>query len=75
MTGPQFDALVKLKRGKPESPGNRAARLVLVNGVSAPDAVRATGASRSTVYKAVDSYWESHKLMQTLYGSPPETCS
>ena len=53
MTGEQYDALVRLMRGSPESAANKAARLVLVDGLTQAEAVRETGATRSTVSDAV----------------------
>ncbi|WP_223508801.1 MULTISPECIES: TrfB-related DNA-binding protein [unclassified Pseudomonas] len=68
MKGEQYDALVKLMRGDVESAGNRAARRVLVDGVGQADAVRETGASRSTVSITVRRYVEADKLMRRVYG-------
>lgn len=52
MTPPQFDALAELLhlRG---GPATDAARLVLVEGLSAPDAAVRVGMSRTAVYNAV----------------------
>lgn len=47
MTAEQYDALVKLMRGSADSPGNLAARRVLVDGVSQAEAGREVGASRN----------------------------
>lgn len=69
MTGEQYDALVKLMRGKPESPANRAARRVLVDGISQAEAVQETGVTRGTVSKAVRSYTDADQLMRTVYGA------
>ncbi|MBC2692591.1 MULTISPECIES: TrfB-related DNA-binding protein [Pseudomonas] len=68
MKGEQYDALVKLMRGDVESAGNRAARRVLVDGVVQADAVRETGASRSTVSITVRRYTEADELMRRVYG-------
>ncbi|TCV51363.1 TrfB-related DNA-binding protein [Pseudomonas sp. 460] len=68
MKGEQYDALVKLMRGDVESAGNRAARRVLVDGVVQADAVRETGASRSTVSITVRRYSEADELMRKVYG-------
>jgi hypothetical protein len=68
MKGEQYDALVKLMRGDVESAGNRAARRVLVDGVVQADAVRETGASRSTVSITVRRYAEADELMRRVYG-------
>ena len=67
VTGAQFDALVKLKRGDLNSPGNRAARRVLVDGVSQAEAMRETGASRSTVHLTVKRYAEAYELMREVF--------
>ena len=67
MTGEQYDALVKLMRGDPESAGNRAARRVLVDGVSQAEARRETGASRSTVHLTVRRYAEAGELMRQVF--------
>lgn len=66
--GEQYDALVKLMRGSPDSPANRAARLVLVEGQVQADARVVTGVSRATVSDAVKRYWDAHLLMQSVYG-------
>ncbi|MNG33612.1 hypothetical protein D3C84_1199040 [compost metagenome] len=68
MKGEQYDALVKLMRGDVESAGNRAARRVLVDGVGQADAVRETGASRSTVSITVRRYAEADELIRRVYG-------
>lgn len=70
MTADQFEALVKLMRGDPESAGNRAAKLVLVlvEGLKQADAMRATGATRATISNAVRRYSESNALMMRVYG-------
>ena len=68
MKDEQYDALVKLMRGEVESAGNRAARRVLVDGVVQADAVRETGASRSTVSITVRRYTEADELMRRVYG-------
>ncbi|MGP4921732.1 TrfB-related DNA-binding protein [Pseudomonas helleri] len=68
MKDEQYDALVKLMRGDVESAGNRAARRVLVDGVVQADAVRETGASRSTVSITVRRYTEADELMRRVYG-------
>lgn len=69
MTGDQYDALVKLMRGSAHSPGNLAARRVLVDGVSQAEAGRETGASRSTVHLTVKRYMEGYELMQKVFQS------
>lgn len=72
MTGEQYDALVKLMRGKPESPACRAARRVLVDGVSQAVAVREAGITRGTVSKAVRTYTEADQLMRAVYAAEKE---
>lgn len=67
MTGEQFDALVKLMRGNSESAGNRAARRVLVDGITQAEAMRETGASRSAVGNAVGRYADANELMRLVY--------
>lgn len=67
MTGEQFDALVKMMRGNPQSISNRAARRVLVDGITQADAHRETGATRSGVHNAVRRYSEADKLMRSVY--------
>ncbi|MGO2241119.1 MAG: hypothetical protein ACTH5D_05110 [Halomonas sp.] len=67
MTGAEYDALVKLMRGSPESAANRAARGVLVEGMSQTDARRETGATRSTVSDAVARYEEADRLIRVAY--------
>lgn len=67
MTGEQYDALVKLMRGDAESAGNRAARRVLVEGASQAEAVRETGASRSTVSLTVKRFAEACELMRKVF--------
>lgn len=67
MTGEQYDALVKLMRGTAESNANRAARLVLVDGLSQAEAMRKTGASRSTVHLTVKRYTEAYELIREVF--------
>lgn len=52
MTHAQFDALAELLRLR-GGPATDAARLVLVDGLSAPDAAALVGMSRTAVYNAV----------------------
>ncbi|RCV93922.1 hypothetical protein DU506_00605 [Vreelandella rituensis] len=68
MTGAEYDALVKLMRGNPESAANRAARRVLVDGITQAEARRETGATRSTVSDAVTRYQEADRLIRVAYG-------
>lgn len=67
MTGEQFDALVKLKRGKPESTACKAARRVLVEGVSQAEAAREAAITRGTVSKAVRTYADADQMMRAVY--------
>lgn len=68
MTGDQYDALVKLMRGDAESTGNRAARRVLVDGISQADAMRETGATRAAISNAVRRYMDAGQLMRDVFG-------
>lgn len=72
MTGEQYEALVKLMRGSADSAANRAARRVLVDGVAQAQAMRETGASRSTVSITVQRYSEAHRLIRSVYTSSQE---
>lgn len=67
ITQEQFDALTKLKRGKPDSPACKAARQVLLEGISPTQAARNIGITRGTVHKAVLSYTEAHELIKSVY--------
>lgn len=67
MTGEQFDVLVKLMRGDPESAGCRAARRVLVNNFSQIDAGNETGASRAAVSNAVGRYVDAEKQIRNAW--------
>lgn len=69
MTGEQYDALVQLMRGDRASAGNRAARRVLVDGLSQAEAMRETEATRATVSNAVRRYKAADKLMQSAYSN------
>ncbi len=68
MTGAEYDALVKLMRGIPESAANRAARRVLVDGISQAEAGREMGATRSTVSDAVTRIEKADQLIRDAYG-------
>lgn len=63
----QFDVLVTLLRGQPDSAANIAARLVLVEGQSQAEAVRFTGATRSTVADAVKRYRDANNLIRSAF--------
>lgn len=67
MTDEQYDALVKLMRGNSESAGNKAARRVLVDGLTQAAAMRETGAARAAVSNAVRRYLEADQLMRSVY--------
>lgn len=67
MTGEQYDALVRLMRGDPGSAGNRAARRVLVDGLSQADAAREAGAKPAAVSNAVRRYMKADSLMRKAY--------
>lgn len=67
MTEQQFDALIKLKRSKPDSPACKAARQVLLEGISPTQAARNNAITRGTVHKAVLSYTEAHELIKSVY--------
>jgi hypothetical protein len=69
MTSEQYDTLVKLMRGDTESAGNRAARRVLVDGISQAEAMRETSASRAGVSNAVRRYKEADQLIRSVYGN------
>ncbi len=63
----EFYALVKLKQGDPKSAANRAAKRVLVDGISQAEAVRETGATRSTVCDAVKRWADADALVRDAY--------
>jgi hypothetical protein len=67
MTNAQYDALVKLMRGTPDTPSNQAARRVLVDGISQPEAMREFGLHRSTVFNTVKRYVDAHELIVDAY--------
>ena len=64
----EYDLLVKLMRGSPGSAANRAARRVLVDGITQTEAARETGATRSTVSDAVSRYEEADRAIRDAYG-------
>lgn len=68
-----FEALSTLLRGDPESPANRAARRVLVDGISQADAMRETGATRSSVSDAVRRFEKTDTLVRESYGLKSRT--
>lgn len=67
MTGDQYDVLVKLLRGSPESAANRAARRVLVEGLPQAEAMRETGATRSAVSDAVTRYRNAYQSICSAF--------
>ena len=67
MTDEQFGVLTELLRGTPESPANQAARAVWVAGMTQADAMRATGATRSTVHDAVKRYGDADAKIRRAY--------
>jgi hypothetical protein len=73
MTAEQFDVLTLLLRGTPDSPANQAARAVLVDGVTQADAMRATGATRSTVGDAVKRYRSADDAIRRAYLSDKQS--
>lgn len=72
MTNEQFDALVKLMRGGPETSANRAARLILVEGKSPPAAGLETGATRGVVHNTAKRYSDADAMIRRAYKVPPE---
>ena len=67
MTHYQFDTLVALLRGQQDTPANRAARAVLVDGHSQALAARVMGATRSTVADAVKRYSDAAEQVRTAF--------
>ncbi|WP_257605302.1 transcriptional regulator KorA [Pseudomonas sp. UMAB-40] len=68
MTGEQYDALVKLMRGIPESKANQAARRVLIDGITQVAAANEFNLKQATVSRAVKRYAEADKLIRDVYG-------
>jgi transposase len=68
-----FEALSTLLRGDPESPANRAAKRVLVDGISQADAMRETGATRSSVSDGVRRFEKADSLIRESYGLKPRS--
>lgn len=73
MTGEQFDVLTILLGGDSDSPANHAARAVLVDGMTQSDAMRFTGATRSTVHDAVKRYGSRDELIRGAYLSKSQS--
>lgn len=73
LTGAQFDELVRLMRGKPETAACIAARKVLVEGMTQAEAMHETNqlpgllVSRGTVSRAVKSYSEADDRIRAAY--------
>lgn len=67
LTNEQFDVLVKLMRGTPDSPANRSARRVLVDGITQADAMREEGVKRATVNGAVRRYAAADAAVRLAY--------
>lgn len=68
LTGEQYDALVKLMRGDSNSPSNRAARRVLIDGLTQAEARRELGLEkRSGVNNAVTRIEAADQLMRSVY--------
>jgi len=67
MTHEQYDTLVRLMRGNPQTAASRAARLVLVEGVTQADAMRETGASRSTISLTVRRFSDADAQIRKAY--------
>ncbi|MFA4834442.1 MAG: hypothetical protein WC749_00020 [Dehalococcoidia bacterium] len=67
MKNEQFDVLVKLMRGNPESAANKAARRVLVDRWTQADAHHETQATRQTVSDAVKKYTEAFDMVSEAW--------
>lgn len=63
----QYDTVVKLMRGKADSPANIAAKKVLVQGVKTPDAIHESGIGRDSVYKAIQRYSGAHERIVKVF--------
>lgn len=63
-----FDALSKIARSDLDSAASRSAKMVLVYGVSQAEAVRETGATRSTVSDAVRRVQKYDEMIRKAYG-------
>jgi hypothetical protein len=68
MTGEQYDALVKLMRGIPESAANQAARRVLIDGATQVSAANEFDLKPATVSRAVKRYAKADTLIRAVYG-------
>lgn len=67
LTGEQYDALVLLMRGDANSPSNKAARRVLVDGITQLEARTETGVQKNTVSNAVRRYANAGQLMASVF--------
>lgn len=63
----QYDTVVKLMRGKADSPANIAAKKVLVQGVKTLDAIHESGIQRDSVYKAIKRYSSAHERIVKVF--------
>lgn len=63
----QFDVLVKLMRGNPESPANKAARRVLVDRWTQAAAHHETMATRQTISDAIKRYTEAFEMVSAAW--------
>lgn len=67
MTESQFQLLTQLMRGRPDTPANQAARMVLIENSTQADAARATGATRQTVADAVKRFADADAAVRSAY--------
>lgn len=70
MTSEQFDVLVKLMRGDPDSAANKAARAVLVHGISPREARETFALAKTTVSQAVTRYAKAYDSVIAAFSSP-----
>lgn len=68
MTPDQFETIQKLIRGKPNSAGNEAARLVLVEGISLTEAAAQAGTTYTGAWNATKRYEDAYTLITTHFG-------
>lgn len=69
MTNEQFELIVKLIRGTPDSPATKAARMVLVEGIKQKEASDLSGSSPSNVKDAVVRYKQIHEQILNTYSA------
>jgi transposase len=67
MTLEQLNTLVKLMGGNVDSVAVKAAKLVLVEGVSQVDAAKLLGAKPNTINNGVQRYKKAHQEIQKVY--------